>query len=398
MAIQPGKYEVYVGPPEEVNLEVPDDVLCISGNQDTSRCVAAIRPELNSRADLRFREGGKSRAEAILLLVEVPGFGGNFNVDSGSFYLGHTPLPAGVEVHLVENLDSTDRDLAIRLSQQTPARWAHIAAEPWTAPGEIVGFFDPLLVDDLREPLCAVWETDDGSERWYFLPPGCDWGPVLDWLVIAAIPRYIPDAVYRTRPSEAITEAFMTSDELELASQLAEFERTTEERRTDLTKALSTAQQKASGVRNPLLFGKGHTLKKAVKSILEECDFEVEDLDDSLGEGMSADLVARLNNRYWLVEVTSSSGPPSETEWTKLGGHLKIWPTLRDEKLSGGVLIINNHHRQQPGKRPTPYVRQAFLEALDAPVITTTQIVRWWRDQDCAALQAAVTGSPSVYH
>ncbi len=196
---------------------------------------------------------------------------------------------------------------------------------------------------------------------------------------------------------EAVGDQFLTPTELAAKQGLTALDRETEARRTVLEAELATATALASSVRNPLLFGQGDDLKKTVRSVLEEAGFNVDDLDETFEDTRSSDLLASIDGRCWLIEVTASRKAPKQQEWSNLKSHAVLWPALRDEPLAGSVLIVNNHHGLPPGDRPRPYENDRFLQVIDGPIIATLALYRWWRDGDFEAIRDAITGSPTQY-
>ncbi|HUX72144.1 MAG TPA: hypothetical protein VMV41_16630, partial [Cellulomonadaceae bacterium] len=100
------------------------------------------------------------------------------------------------------------------------------------------------------------------------------------------------------------------------------------------------------------------------------------------------------NDRKVLVEVKSASGNPKETLAEAPMRHLTTWPSLRPGiAVSGVALILNHQHKTHPLDRsPSPYSRPEFVNALQFPVISTTQLFEWWRHDELDAIREAIFG------
>jgi hypothetical protein len=107
----------------------------------------------------------------------------------------------------------------------------------------------------------------------------------------------------------------------------------------ELEHELATARDAAAALRMDLLYGTSHRLVDAVGSVLEDAGFTVENLDETLGEGSSADLLASEHDRHWLIEVKAALGNPSEDLVSDLDRHMHTWSQLgRTKQLSGSCL------------------------------------------------------------
>jgi len=191
----------------------------------------------------------------------------------------------------------------------------------------------------------------------------------------------------------------LTNAELAARTALAQFEQQVEARRAQLTADLSAAQVIVNDVRPGLLYGTGRELVLAVKRVLEEGGFVVEDLDETLGVGVSGDLLVSSTGGCWLVEVKSASGGAGEDLVDDLQRHIRTWSQLkRPETLSGGVLIVNHQHKRSPLERQAEvYTRTEFVASLPFPVVSALALFAWWRDGDFAAVRAAMTGDARLY-
>jgi hypothetical protein len=350
----------------------------------------------------RFLQGCRIRDEVALVVVELFPSAGTLSYGNPNTVtlrpigldVTSTPMPSGVSARLAPGLRGPDKDLAIRIkNMRPPPDWMRVVDLIPKTEGELT----PLLVDSVEAPLAQAWVTADGHQRWYLVPPGCDWSSLLSWIAHNAVPVFTPSAIYRVRPTEALPPELLTPEEEEAREQIDELESQFAATRERLQQDMDQAAAIANKIRAPLLFGRDDDLKRAVAAVLDSSGFMVEDLDE-LGGTWSADLLAESDDGRWLVEVTSSSGNPSEEEWGKLKGHMGLWLSQRpDQPLDGGVLIVNNNKSMLPTERPTPFSRRAFLDALDGPVIGTVALFRWWRDSDFERIRKAVSGPPAVF-
>lgn len=146
----------------------------------------------------------------------------------------------------------------------------------------------------------------------------------------------------------------------------------------------------------PLLEGRADDLKSAVRRVLSDAGFEVDDLDEVFGKPISGDLLAKRDGKRWLVEVTSSPNDPSHGETTKLEQHVDRWPFMRmDEPIQHGCLVINNRMSEHVEHRPDePYRDESFVKALTVAVCSTKLLYLWWRDQAWDKIRAAIMDPP----
>jgi hypothetical protein len=388
-------------------------------SRESIDCVAALQPNVfhgHGADELdRYLRGAATRGETALLIsmigedgaqpryplashdasVLLPGMQGS---------IAGRRLPEGTVGQVPGGLDLTDRDLALRLLNR-PAGSAWWAIEPASleavrgdGTGRQVytpsGQFKPVLVNAIGEALASVWLPEEKDWRWYVVPRGDDWPQLVEWLVARALPEHVPGALRRVRTSEPLDEELLTNAELTARAALTQFEGEVDERRAQLVAEVSAARQIATDMRSGLLYGTGRELVLAVKRALEEGGLVVEDLDETLGIGVSADLLVSMTRGYWLVEVKSAGGSPGEDLVDDLQRHVRTWPQLkRPETLSGGALVVNHQHKRSPLERQTEVYRRAeFVASLPFPVVPALALFAWSRDGDFAAIKAAVTG------
>ncbi|MFD5861517.1 hypothetical protein [Streptomyces chartreusis] len=386
---------------------------------DTSTCAAAINPSHFSGhgADEfdRFLSGAASRGEPALIIATMgtadddddrvwsvfgrPGGRVDFRHFTGAI-VGERLL-AGAEVSLVPGLDAADRDLGLRLLNRPPSApwWAMtLQASAFVGPAgttvrEPEGELVPILVDSLGEPVVARWTSGDGRQIWYVIPDGVDWNQVVDWLVQYALLEHVPAALRRVRSRHHVDPALETPAETQARSSLEELERRYLEDKARLEDDLERARQEAEPMRNGLLYGSGSELEDAVAVALRAAGFAVTDLDEELGDTLSADLLAVLNGSTCLVEVKAAAGAAGEKLISQLQRHLEKWPQLRPgQPVTCAALIVNHQHRLDPAERPPEVYQRRVVDALPFPVIASGDLFRWWRTQDWPAVQAAVLG------
>ena len=277
-------------------------------------------------------------------------------------------------------------------------------SEVWSGAGgpptryEATGALEPILVDGLGRPVVAAYTPAADGQRWFIVPDVCDWHSILDWLVQAALPQYVPGALRRARSPLALDPALQTAAEIVGRRALEELEISYAERRRELEGQLEQAKAEAEPIRNGLLYGTGGELVHAVAAVLGATGLTVVNVDELLDDTSSADLLVSGGGRRRLVEVKSASGSASEAFVSRLETHLRTWPQLRPaEPVDGGVLIVNHQHRLAPEERTTSvYGRPEFVATLPVPVLSTRQLFDWWRALDWAAIREAVTGKPSA--
>jgi hypothetical protein len=261
-----------------------------------------------------------------------------------------------------------------------------------------------LLLSRLNEPVAAVWTPDDDSTRCYVLPDDLDWNNLLRWLVEQAIPAYAPSVLRELRSPLLEVDPDLRSAREHTAHQHLSGVRSRFERElADAQAALDDARAAAEQVRYPLLYGTGKDLERAVGVVLRDAGLAVLDLDKEFAGTVSADFLVEHAGRRILVEVKPSSGTAGEALVGKLEGHLRTWPNLRPQRVvHGGAMIVNHQHARRPDLRDLAvYQRREFVEQLVHPVISTPTLLRWWLQEDWAAIRQALTfdepgRSPSV--
>ena len=150
----------------------------------------------------------------------------------------------------------------------------------------------------------------------------------------------------------------------------------------------------ADEIRHPLLYGSGADLVDAVAGVLAASGLEVENLDETFGDTISADLLASIGQRRMLVEVKSATGNAAENLVEVAVKHLRTWPALRpNDPVEGIVLVLNHQTRLHPDDRNAePYSRREFLESLTMPVIPSRRLFDWWRMRDWPSVVSSIFG------
>lgn len=331
-------------------------------DMDTSTCAVAINPShfSGNGADEfdRFLSGAASRGEPALIIATMgtadnddvpvrsvfgpPGGRVDFRNFTGAV-VGKRLL-AGAEVSLVPGLDRVDHDLGLRLrNRPSSVPWWAMTLQASTVAGsrgtmvrEPEGELAPILVDSLGEPVVARWTSPDGQQIWYIIPDGVDWNQIVDWLVQRSLPEHVPAALRRVRSRHHLDPALETPAETQARSALEELERRYLEDKARLKDDLEQARQEAEPVRNGLLYGSGSELEDAVAVVLRAAGFAVTDLDEELGDTLSADLLAVLNGATCLVEVKAAAGTP--TDEVMICGVLSV--VVRHRDVSAGDMGI----------------------------------------------------------
>jgi hypothetical protein len=360
----------------------------------TSDCSIALCPSLGQET-IEFLEGAETRGEMAIVLYEVQG---GFSVPERAGSIAALNLRPGVAPRVSEELNEADKDLALRILQTGPTEgWSTLALSPPGASGELI----PLLVEARRRPVAAVWIPPWSTSRWYLFPPGCKWESLLDWVVNRGLSEYAPEVTRRVRALVTVEDRFLTEKERAARKALDDFEVEARGRRQEFQTQILAAEEAAAETRDPLLHGSGEALKNAVDGVLSACGFKVEDLDATLEDTLSGDLLVSRKGKYWLVEVTGASGAPSEREVSNVTSHLLKWNTLqRQEAIEGGILIVNHHRNLMPAERPDPYTSRTFLESLPGfgvGVISTVALCSWWANGECERLVEAITGDPAQF-
>ena len=323
-------------------------------------------------------------------------------------YICGALVPDGARISLADDLDATDRDLALRLrNERADGPWwsLTLSGTEWV-PGsggpstrhEPSGDLQPILIDGLSQPVLAAWTPPDGGQRWYIVPDVCDWHSIVDWLAHRALPQHAPGALRRSRSPLALDPRLRTPDEITARQALDELKATFTEQQRELESQLQQATAKAEPIRNGLLYGTGAELENAVAAVLEAAGTNVVKIDELLGDTTSADLLVSLAGKRRLIEVKSASGSATETLVRQLKTHLQTWPQLRaNDPVDGGVLIVNQQYRLPPDERSTSvYTRPEFVAALTAPVLSTSQLFDWWCESNWTAIHEAVLGAATA--
>ena len=214
------------------------------------------------------------------------------------------------------------------------------------------GHLEPILVNDLGEPIAAAWVSDDRSQRWYVLPAGIDWNTVLDWLMQQALPELNPAALRRVRSPRFNDRDLQSRAELTARQDLADLEGRYADEKARLERCLLTAREQAEPLRHGLLYEAGAPLVAAVRTVFAAAGLHVLDLDQELGATRSADLLVNLaaeGTPRHLVEIKGVSGAAPENLVRDLQRHLDTWAQLRPQQpVAGGVLIVNHQHPSLP--------------------------------------------------
>jgi hypothetical protein len=391
---------------------------------ESTDCVAGLQPNIFSghgASELeRFLRGASSRDETALLIsmigeehseTTVPWASHDASVNLRGLrgHIAGKRLPEGTEARIATGITGADKDLALRLTnRQRGMPWWALAAEATVGiRGDgsgstlypVDGEFRPLVMNNVGETLAGVWIPEVEDWRWYVVPWGTDWKQLLRWTVDRALPEFVPGALRRAQAPELVDSQLLTAEELAASDAVATFEEKAAEQRSDLSAQLTAAQDAASDIRSGLLYATGGALVSVVSKVLEQAGFDVEDLDETFGEGVSADLLASAGSANWLIEVKSASGSASEDLVEDLQRHVRTWPELsRPEMISGGVLIVNHQYKRSPVERQSHvYPRAEFVASLPVVVVPTLALFAWWRDRDSEAIRHAVQGPPHQY-
>jgi hypothetical protein len=394
-------------------------------DEESSDCAAALDPSVfrNHRAAefRRFLDGAHRRGEVALVIATM----GRADVESSrSVFSGHdasvevTPevetfvagrrLPAGARPRLADEATGPERDLGLRLLERS-------ADDPWwgmeltgrtMSPGaggppvthQPTGTLLPILVDGLGDPVVAVWVSPEADQRVYLVPDRTDGNVLLDWLVRQCLPAYAPGVLRRARSPHFIDPALQTAAETAARQALADLEVNYKAERARLTDQLDTAKSVAQPIRYGLLYSTGRELENTVAAVLQAAGFATVNLDDELGAGKSADLLATYGPESRMVEVKSAAGNAPERLVGALERHLTTWPSLRpNEPVGGGVLVVNHQHRTDPNDRSAQvYERREFVDSLKVVVISSRDLFTWWATGDWTAIREAVLGTTST--
>ncbi|WP_410603763.1 hypothetical protein [Amycolatopsis sp. lyj-90] len=388
---------------------------------ESADCAVAVQPSIYFKPGAneleRFIAGAVNRDE-IALVVSMVGFAHDeaptsvFHHSDDSFSLpdlqgniGGSRLLSGTRPKLVPGLNAADRDLGLRLlNRSSKAPWWSLQLRGITSyPGgggppkthEADGELHPILIDALGMPVVAVYVPSNGRQRWYVIPDQLDWNTVLDWIVHKGLPAYAPGVLRRLRVASYVDPELQTPAESVARQDLADMEIRHAEERTQLEADLSRAENEAETIRSGLLYGTGSELVDAVAAVLQAAGFTTVDLDAELGATSSADLLASLGQRHYLIEVKSQGGNAAESLVGDLLRHLGTWGGLRPKlPVDGGALVVNNQHKLTPDLRSRRvYSRPEFVQSLTTPVVGTRDLFDWWRQSDWQAIQHAVMGT-----
>jgi hypothetical protein len=392
--------------------------------EDTSTAVAAIEPsgfsEKGAEEWRRFQAGATARSELALYISTAEPSGGeprpalysgvervdfpylgldHFHIHGESIRLARSP-------ELAEGLSATDKDLALRIRNDRPLDREWVAFKPVAnrtlsgsgfgqeQEGSFFGTWTQLLVTPDGRTVAGVW-SDDGilpnPVRHYVLPDMPSYKPILQWLVERAVPDLIPTAAARTRRNVDLQPELQTARERQLTEDIAALTAQYEETKADLEQQLAQERADASPVRDAMLFGTGSALESAVARVLADAGLSVERLDEELGT-ISGDLLVERAGQRILVEVKSAGGNAPERLAGALQRHQQTWPELRpDQPLAGTALVVNHQHKQPPAQRSAAvYQRREFVDSLEHPVVSTTELFDAWRRGDWLAICEAV--------
>lgn len=387
--------------------------------QDTVDCVVALQPGFyhgnGAEEYKRFVQGAKQRGELAISITTptqpsgiMPGYsnilGGGSTIHLGGWNssVSVSPLGQNSRVQLAEGVHGADRDLALRLVGEK-LQWSTLELNGSTThsgsggPVRVYaaeGNLDPIVVTPLGEPVVAAWVSPDSAERLYIVPHNVEWDVVTDWLLDQALPERNPAALRRHHMLKTVPAELQTNSERDADAALMAFDAEVSERRAALAQALETARGAANGMRNGLLYGRGHELEAAVTRALREAGIDVEQLDVYLGETASADLLCTLGVRSVLVEVKSVGGNASESLYAALVKHVDAWNANPSRQaIDGGILVVNHEHKKQPAERSQrPYTRKAFIDSQKHPIVTAVELFDAWRTGDWARVRALVFG------
>lgn len=385
--------------------------------EQTDDCVAAIEPGRLSSGGAkefeRLRRGAVARGEPALVIKTLDPDAGRriFGATAGVWLAGVTgisgdPVGSGARPSVVGEADAADVDLAKRVlgARESSGQWwaLSLSGETWirgdgsgSEHQPPVGTLQPLLVSNLGEAVMAVWTPPEGDLRIYVLPPGHDWSSTLRWLVEQGLPAHAPNAMRALRSEHAdVPDALLSRGEKAGLEALRALDAEHAAHRRVALATLTAAKASAEAVRDPLLFAQGQALANAVGQVFRSAGAEVADLDEDLGDSISADLLVQFGGKRVLIEVKSSQGAAAEDLMSKLVKHLQTWPKLRPEiEVKRGLLVVSHDLRKRPEQRAAqPYQRREFVESAPHPVVSTRQLLDWWLEEDWASIRDLVTG------
>jgi hypothetical protein len=386
--------------------------------QEASDCASAVQPSSYSGRGAdelsRFRAGANTRAEVAVVMSTIGDIDNHswnvfrndasLHLPGGNTSIGGHRLPAGARALAADGLSPANRDLALRLVSVAPAWWAlelagvTVESERGTEHREPEGRLEPLVTNDLGEVLAGIWISADESTRWYVIPDGVPWANVLGWLVDRGLPEMVPGSLVRARAPEVVDDAFLTGEERAAAEALSRLDEEYKEEREVLEQRLQRSHAAAEGIRRALLYGSGDALVAAIRDVCEQAGITATSLDPLYGTN-SADLIVELGDQDRLVEVKSAAGSAGESLVGDLERHLRTWQSVSGHtQTPAGVLVVNHQTRQPPDSRDTfPYNRRQFVESLHVTVVSAMSLFKWWRDEDWAAIRAAMFAGPGQY-
>ncbi len=381
---------------------------------ETSDCAVALEPsssrERGADALGRFLDGARQRSELALMITVIGNAEDDLPGSRSSVPLGETParisgrrLPAGTRSEIAADLSAADLDLAKRLRNRPASApwWSMQLSGTTVSQGgvaleyEAEGRLHPILADGLGDPIAGAWTPPTGGQRWYVIPDATDWESILGWLTQQAMPEYVPAALRRARSPYIDDPGLQTAAERAARQALVDLEARYSAEKLSLEQDLRGAQTRAEPVREGLLYGTGSDLVHAVAEVLTAAGLRAVDLDEELGGTGSADLLISDGASRRLVEVKAVGGAATENMVGALQRHLSTWPELRpSEPVSGGVLVVNHHHKRYPSERPAEvYHRRAFVDSLNVTVVSTLDLFHWWRNADWVQIRAALMAS-----
>jgi hypothetical protein len=390
---------------------------------ESGDCAAALDPSIfhNHGADeqRRFLAGARRRGEIALIIATMGRADDDsprsvlsthdalVNVTSAfESYIAGRRSPAGIKPKLADELTGPERDLGLRLlARPSDAPWWAMELGRGTTmyPGSggppvtytPDGTLVPILVDGLGAPLVAVWISPEADQRVYLVPDQTDPNALLDWLVMQALPEYVPGALRRARSRHFVDPTLHSGAETAARQALTDLDASYALERARLEGELQTAKDAAEPIRYGLLYSTGGDLEDAVAAVLRAAGFTTVNLDAELGATQSADLLATYGSERRMVEVKSASGRAPEKLVGQLERHLATWPNLRPrEPVGGGVLVVNHQHRQDPHNRSAQvYERAEFVDSLKVVVLSSRDLFTWWVAGDWPLIRAAVLGA-----
>ncbi len=350
----------------------------------------------------RFVEGSRQRGEVALVvssmrgdddsdddgILNVFGAGGSEYIVEWDTQISSRPLGSKSRIRPADMLTGADKDLALRLVDESLAWHAlelhgHDEHTPFGVKKHpAVGVLEPILVTALGEPVVAAWVAPDRVERRYIVPADIDWKVIAEWVRDKALPEMNIDAVRRFRPEQAVPDALRTARELRVAASIADLDAEYAAAREKLDAEQAEAVAEASEVREQLLYSQGADLEKGVARVLRDAGVMVSELDKIIGT-QSADLLLVWQGRRRLVEVKSAAGAAGENFYSQLRKHLDAWAAAGRESVEGGALVVSHSLKVPPMRRDRKvYTRPEFVRSLEHPVVSALVLFDAWREGD----------------